>query len=196
MDAVSLEHGALHAPARVAHRAHTRVHVHADLPARAVGIAEAAPVADVVVLDDHIVRSGQQANRILLRAFQREAAHDDVRRADGDVVEVAVAAIDGHAFAVVEHITARRATLSDLQRLAGLHFDGACDWKALAPGAGAELATANLQFVFRAGLELHDAAAAFAIARVVPKRKCVAPLRLARFAELHRTTRRARIVRW
>src|SRR3954465_11524243 len=143
MDAVSLDHRALHAPAGIEHCAHAGVHVHTDLPARAVGIAEAAPGADVVVLDDDTLGPRQQANRILLRAFQREAAHDHIRRADGDVVELAVAAIDRDAFAVVEHITARRAALGDLQRLAGFDFNGACDWKAFAPGAGAELASAE-----------------------------------------------------
>src|SRR5207302_10388270 len=115
VDPVSLHDGALHAPAARAHRAHAGIHVHADLPALAVGIAEAAPAADVVVLDDHVVRAGHQLDRVLLRAFQREAAHYHVRRGDRDV---AVAAVDGCAAAVIDDIARRAAAFGDRQRFA------------------------------------------------------------------------------
>src|SRR5258708_4357919 len=184
MDAIALHDDAFHLPGLRAYRAHAGIHVHADLPARAVGGAIASPPADVVVLDDDIVRAGQQANRILLRAFQRQAAHDDVGRRDGDVVLLGVAAIDG-GFSGIQHITLGRAALSDVQRLrAAAHFHGPGDWKALVPGARIQARTAELDFVLRARFELHQAAAAFRVARIEPERQAFAPRALAGLAEL------------
>ena len=48
--------------------------------------------------------------------------------------------------------------------------------------------TTDGDVVCRARLELHDAAAAFAIARIEPERQRVAPRVLAGFAEAHRTS--------
>src|SRR5207237_424317 len=162
VNAVALDDRALEPPGRVAHRAHARVHVHADLPAFAVRVTVAAPAADVVVLDHHVVRAGKQANRILLRTFQREAADDDVGRRDRDVVLLGVAAIDGRAVTFVEHIAARRAALGPLERASGGGLHRTRDWKALAPGAGADLLPAERDLVRGAGLALDDAAAALA----------------------------------
>src|SRR5437667_1052138 len=164
MDAVALDDGPLHPPRTRADGAHARIHVHTDLPAFAVGVAKAAPAADVVILDHDIVCSGHQPDRVLLRAFERKAAHDDVRRGDGDVVLLAVSTVDGRAISDVEHVAGCGAAFRDVQRVARSHFDRASDWKAFAPGAGAEARAAELDFVFRAGLELHQAAAAFGIA--------------------------------
>src|SRR5438067_7095593 len=108
MDTVALDDGAFHAPGTRAHRAHARVHVHPDLPALAVRVAEASPAADVVVFDHDVVRAGQQANRILLRALKSESAHDHVRRGNRDV---AVTDLDGCALAVVENIAGCAAAL-------------------------------------------------------------------------------------
>src|SRR5260221_6578610 len=137
MDAIALHDDAFHLPGLGAYRAHAGIHVHADLPARAVGIAVASPAAEVVVLDDDVVRTGQQANRILLRAFQREAAHDDVGRRDRDVVQLRVAAVDGDALARIEHVPARAAALGNVELLrAACDAHGASDVKPLAPCAG------------------------------------------------------------
>src|SRR5205814_4289070 len=115
MDPVSLQDGALHPPGARANGAHAGVHVHADLPALAVRIAEAAPAADVVVLDHYIVRARHQSDRVLLRSLEDEAAHDHKRCGDGDV---AVTAIDGGAIAVVQHITRCAAAIADVEWLA------------------------------------------------------------------------------
>src|SRR5258708_33271199 len=193
MDAIALHDDAFHLPGLRAYGAHAGIHVHADLPARAVGGAIASPPADVVVLDNDIVRAGQQANRILLRAFQRQAAHDDVGRRDGDVVLLGVAAIDG-GFSGIQHITLGRAALSDVQWLrAAAHFHGPGDWKALVPGARIQARTAELDFVLRARFELHQAAAAFRVARIEPERQAFAPRGLAGLAEPDRAAARAGI---
>src|SRR3954466_15405850 len=85
VDAVALDHDALDARRGSAERADARVLVHADLPAGAVGAGEAPPAADVVVLDHDVMHVGLDTDRVLLRALEREAANDHVRRADADV---------------------------------------------------------------------------------------------------------------
>src|SRR5258706_9804610 len=106
MDAIALHDDAFHLPGLGAYRAHAGIHVHADLPARAVGIAVASPAAEDVVLDDDAVRTGQQANRILLRAFRGEAAHDDLGCRDRDLAQLRVAAIAYDALARIDHVAA------------------------------------------------------------------------------------------
>src|SRR5256885_4935858 len=171
MDAVALDDDALHLPRLRACRAYSGFHVYADLPAGAIGSAISSPAADVVILDHDVVRAGQQADRVLLRALQRQAAHDDVRRADRDVVLLSVARIERDALAGVEHITVGRAAVRDVDLLrAALQLNGACDWKTLVPRAGIQVRTAELDFVLRARLEVHQAAAALCIARVEPQR--------------------------
>src|SRR5258706_7059832 len=197
MDAIALHDDAFHLPGLGAYRAHAGIHVHADLPARAVGSAIASPLADVVVLDDDIVRAGQQADRVLLRAFQGEAAHDDVGRRDRDVVQLRVAAIDSDTLAGIEHVPARAAALGNVDLLrAACDAHGASDGKALAPRAGGDASAAarvtNFDLVFRAGLEMHQAAAAFRVARIEPERQALAPRRRAELSVLDRAAARAR----
>ena len=196
VNAVALDDRAFEPPGLVAHRAHAGIHVHADLPAFAVRVTVAAPAADVVVLDHHVVRAGEQANRILLRTLQREAADDDVGRRDRDVVLLGVAAIDGRAVTFVEHIAARRAALGDLERASGGGLHRTRDWKALAPGAGADLLPAERDLVRGAGLELDDAAAALAVAGVEPEGQRLAPARVTALAEPQRAAARSGICRW
>src|SRR5437762_1918693 len=174
MDTVALDDGAFHAPGTGAHRAHARVHVHPDLPALAVRVAKASPAADVVVFDHDVVRAGQQANRILLRALELEAAHNHIRRSDRDVVRLAVRAIDG-CVSGVKHITGRAAAFGNGERLSTLHTYGARDGELVAPCVRREAIAAELDFILGARLELHQAAAAFAVARIEPERQPVTP---------------------
>src|SRR5260221_12724975 len=198
MDAIALHDDAFHLPGLGAYRAHAGIHVHADLPARAVGSAIASPLADVVVLDDDIVRAGQQADRVLLRAFQGEAAHDDVGRRDRDVVQLRVAAIASDTLAGIEHVPARAAALGNVDLLrAACDAHGASDGKALAPRAGGDASAAarvtNFDLVFRAGLEMHQAAAAFRVARIEPERQAFAPRGRGDLSELDPAAARARV---
>src|SRR5438874_532726 len=196
MDAIALHDDALHLPGFRAHGAHARIHVHADLPARAVGGAIASPAADVVILDDHVMRAGQQPDCVLLRAFERDAAHDDVGRRDRDVVLLTVAGIERDPFAGVKHVTARRAAVGDVDLLrAALQLHGACDWKTLIPGAGIQARTAELDFVLRPRLEMHEAAAALGVARIEPERQAFAPCGIAVLTKLNGAAARSWIRR-
>jgi len=56
-----------------------------------------------VVFDHDVVRAGQEAIASCWAPLSFEAAHDDVRRRDRDVVLLAVGAIDGGVTGV-EHI--------------------------------------------------------------------------------------------
>ena len=190
VDLVVLDDHALQARALAAIGGDARVHVHADLPAGIVHSPKASPLADVVLFDHHVVRVRLDADRVLLRAFHRKAAHDHVRCGDADREGLRIAHIDRAA--LVQQVALRRAALADLERRrAGADLDRLRDRKPLAPGARCELDARRLSRqaqaheVLRAGRQVDDAAAAFAVARVVPERQRLFPRLLAALPIAH-----------
>src|ERR1700750_2760600 len=73
VDLVVLDDEAVHRAGAAAEAAHAGVHVDADLPAAAVGVVEASPAADVVALDDHVMRAVLQRDRVGAGALERQA---------------------------------------------------------------------------------------------------------------------------
>src|SRR5687768_15191846 len=194
---VALDDEALDLVAEVAAvRVDRGIGVHADLPAVAERGAQPAPAADVVVLDHHVVRARQHVDAVALRAFHRQAAHDDVGRRDGDREVLRVRHVDGRR-PLVHDIAVLGAALGDRQRVrAALDLHGLGDREALRPGLDVDpgleaAADADLDRVVGAGLEVHDAAAALRVARVVPHREALLPRRLVRLPVAHAAAVRA-----
>ncbi len=174
-----------------ADRADPRVHVGSPL-----AVARASPAAHVVVLDDHVVHVLRDEDAVLLRALQREAAHDHVRGVDGDVVRRCVQGIERGAGAVVHDVAAGAAARGDVQRRSAvLHLDGLRNRHAVRPGGerdspdGSGARQVHLHFVGRSRREIHERAATFVRGRVVPEVEALTPARRALHAELHFTAR-------
>src|SRR5258706_1568722 len=172
---------------------HAGIHVDADLPA-GTAVPQPPPAAYVVVLDDHVVRAFVDADRVLLRAFQREAAHDDVRRGDHDVELLRVLAVDGGGPGV-QHIAVARAAFGDVERFSAFDLYRLGNRKFLVPRIGGQRLAGNFDLLFRFPSEVHEAAAAFAVARIEPERKALLPRAFARLAVAHRAARGAGIRR-
>src|SRR5919201_974668 len=192
VDLVALYNDALHRGYALA--AHAGVIVHAVVPT--TGGAKTTPAADVVALDDDVVRAVQQIDGVGLGALQGEATHDDIRRRDRDVVGVLVLHVDRRAARIrlIRHVAARGAALRNgKRRRAGARRerDGLRDRELLAPGGRDKTGArglprhAELDLVSRARLEQHQAAAAFAVARVVPHVEALSPARVPHLAEDH-----------
>jgi hypothetical protein len=133
--------------------------------------------------------------RSITTSLQHEAAHDDERRGDDDVVLRAVLDVDRRAFRMrlVQHVPARLPALRDQEGFVELsrQRDRFCNRNPFVPRFHCETREAKVDFVERSRREPHEAAAAFAVARIEPERQSFAPRVFARLAEAHGAALRA-----
>ena len=186
----------------VAARGDAGVLVGTELPAGGIGAAQAAPAADIVVLDDDVMLAGLHQDAVVLAASDGEPAHDDVVRRDADGDGLRVADVDDRAGRrLIEHVAARRTALGHVEcRRLTADRNGLRDRELLAPCRRRRLhcvsrSDAELHVVRRARRQVDNAAAALVVAAVVPEVEALAPRGVTRFAELHDAARGAGIRR-